>query len=333
MTKEDYEGLTSYCSWKDADWNNKEILITGGTGSLGRKLTEILLKRYHPKGIRIFSRDEVKQASMEAEFSKKYKGNVGYHLGNVRDYERVKMVSRGVDLVIHAAAMKRIEKCEADPIEAIETNINGSINILRASIENGVEKVMGVSTDKAVYNVNLYGATKLCAEKLLIAGNVYSQGEARIPKISCCRYGNVSGSTGSVIPLFRKQKVDGLLTITSAYMSRFWITLDEAAQFILNSISHMIGEEIFIPKMDGYRIFDLAKAIAPKAEIRIVGPRDGEKTHETILTVEESHHIIETNVCYIVRKEFQSIPFNKQVASTNVRQLSVEELQEKLKWI
>jgi len=261
---------------------NKEILVTGGTGSLGKIIIKKLLK-LNPKGIRVYSRDEYKQWLMRKEFGTK---KISYLIGDVRDEKRMQLAMQGVDIVINTAAMKQVPACEENPIEAIKTNVNGSINIIHAAIENKVKKVMHISTDKAVYPVNLYGMTKGCTEKLFIHGNTYSP---HTTTFSCCRYGNVIGSRGSVVPLFRKQKETGILNITDKKMTRFWIKLDDVAEFIIHKIKIMKGQEIFIPEMPSAAITDIAKVIGPSCKIKEIGIRDGEKIHEHLITNEESH--------------------------------------------
>ena len=270
------------------NWKDKEVLITGGTGSLGNKIVDTLIEKYQPKGIRIFSRDELKQWEMRQRYSHVKNIPISFLVGDIRDYERVKLAFKGVNIVIHAAALKQIPSCEANPLETIKTNINGTNNIFVSALENKVEKVMAVSTDKACYPVNLYGATKLCMEKLFIQGNVYSGG--RTPHFSCVRYGNVLGSRGSVVPLFRKQyKETGKVTITSPKMTRFWITLKQVSDFILQSIEEMKGGEIFIPKMPSATITTILEAVVPEeVKIEYTGIRPGEKLHETLITAEES---------------------------------------------
>lgn len=270
--------------------NNKEILISGGSGSLGKALTQLLLKKYKPKGIRIFSRGELLQWKMRNALHTKY-GNqipVSFLIGDIRDRKRIELATKGVDIIIHAAALKQVPACEDNPLEAINTNVIGAQNILYAALENNVKKVIAISTDKAVYPINLYGATKLCAEKLFIQGHIY--GGARSPKCAIIRYGNVLGSRGSVVPLFRKQyKETGKVTITSPKMTRFWITLKQVADFILQSIEEMKGGEIFIPKMPSATITTILEAVVPsQVKIEYTGIRPGEKLHETLITVEES---------------------------------------------
>lgn len=274
------------------NWNDKEVLITGGTGSLGKTLINKLCQEYHPRGIRVYSRDELKQWELKKECKEKGFENIAFIPGDVRDKERLKMALKGVDIVINAAAMKQVGSCEENPIEAIKTNIIGCQNIMECSIENGVEKVMHVSTDKACLPVNLYGATKLCTEKLFVNGNVYTGGHGT--KFSVCRYGNVLGSRGSVIPLWKKQKLEGNpITITDKRMTRFFITLDEVASFLLGRCEVMQGGEIFIPKMRTAKMIDIAEMIADGSDIIEIGMQDGEKLHECLISEEESRSVYE----------------------------------------
>lgn len=283
--------------------DNKIILITGGTGSFGKKITEVILKEYNPKAIRIFSRGELEQQKMRERF-KGYKNSdkLRFFIGDVRDKNRLHRATYGVDIIIHTAALKQVPTCEYNPIEAVRTNVGGAANIIDIAIDNGVKKVMGISTDKAVYPVNLYGATKLVAEKLFTQGNVY-RGKNKT-KFSCVRYGNVMGSRGSVIPIFLKQKKEGIITITDIDMTRFWITLEQATHFVLDCIGNMQGGEIFIPKIPSMKIIDLAKAIAPEVKIKVTGIRPGEKIHEILLTVEEARHAKGFVSYFIIEPEY-----------------------------
>jgi len=279
------------------DWSKKSVLITGGTGSFGKKLVEVLLAEYQPKRVIVFSRDELKQYEMEQDFP------VGdspmrYFLGDIRNRERLEMAFRGVDIVIHAAALKQVPACEYNPFEAVLTNVMGAKNIIDAAMSNGTERVLAVSTDKAVNPSNLYGATKLVAEKLFTQGNTYV-GE-RATSFSCSRYGNVVGSRGSVVPLFLKQRETGRVTITHPDMTRFWITREEGVRFVIKCVEQMVGGEIFIPKIPSMRIGDLAEAIAPGCEQEIIGIRPGEKMHEAMLSEEEASHAREFSDMFVV---------------------------------
>ncbi len=282
-----------------ANVDGKVILLTGGTGSFGKKFSEIVLKHYNPKSIRIFSRGEFLQHEMEKEFRD---DRLRFFIGDVRDKDRLERAMNDVDVVVHSAALKQVPACEYNPIEAIKTNINGATNIIDAAIDNNIEKVLALSTDKAVHPVNLYGATKMVAEKLFVQGNSYAAN--RNVKISCVRYGNVVGSRGSVIPLFLQQKNDGVVTITDDRMSRFWITLDQGVNFVLQSLDRMNGGEIFIPKIPSMNIIDIADAIAPDCKKEVIGIRPGEKLHEVMITEDEAAHTLEYDDYFIIEPEF-----------------------------
>ncbi|MBU4509827.1 UDP-N-acetylglucosamine 4,6-dehydratase (inverting) [bacterium] len=284
-------------------FSNKVILVTGGTGSFGKKFTQIILKEHNPKAIRIFSRGELKQQKMQEQFQQfPNSEKLRFFIGDVRDKDRLYRAMNGVDIVIHAAALKQVPTCEYNPIEAVKTNIDGAANVIDAAIDNNVEKVMALSTDKAVHPVNLYGATKLVAEKLFIQGNTYSGG--RKTKFSCVRYGNVMASRGSVIPIFQEQRKNGTITITDRNMTRFWITQEQAVHFIIDCIERMKGGEIFVPKIPSMKIIDLAQAIAPQSEIKITGIRPGEKINEVLLTGEEARHAKEFDKYFVVEPEY-----------------------------
>ncbi len=279
-------------------FKNKIVLITGGSGSFGNKFVEILLKEHEPKTIRIFSRGEKKQLDMQQRFND---DRLRFFIGDVRDISRLHRAMYDVDILIHAAALKQVPACEYNPIEAIRTNIDGAVNVIDAALDSQVKKVMAISTDKAVYPVNLYGATKMTAEKLFVQANSYAGKQDT--RFSCVRYGNVIGSRGSVIPLFLKQKEQGVITITHQDMTRFWIELDQGVKFVLNSIEMMKGGEIFIPKIPSMKMIDLANAIAPKAEKKIIGIRPGEKIHETLMTCDESRHSKEFDNMFVIEPE------------------------------
>jgi UDP-N-acetylglucosamine 4,6-dehydratase/5-epimerase len=287
---------------RNMPFKDKTILITGGTGSFGKKFTRILLQEHNPKSIRVFSRGELKQQNMRVEFSN-LPGNekIRYFIGDVRDKDRLHRAMNGVDIVIHAAALKQVPACEYNPLEAVKTNINGAANIIDTAIDNRVNKVMALSTDKAVHPVNLYGATKLVAEKLIVQGNAYSGGHKTL--FSCVRYGNVVGSRGSVIPVFYRQKKLGKITITDEKMTRFWITQEQAVRFIMECISIMKGGEVFVPKLPSMTILDLADVLAPNCEKVVTGIRPGEKIHEILLTKQESRHSKEFGDSYIIEPE------------------------------
>jgi len=283
---------------------NKVILITGGTGSFGQKFIEIALQEHSPKVIRIFSRGELLQQETRQKFNDDPR--LRFFIGDVRDRERVYRAMNGVDIVVHAAALKQVSTCEYNPLEAVKTNIDGVANVIDAAIDNGVEKVMAISTDKAVQPVNLYGATKLAAEKLFIQSNVYTGW--RKTRFSCVRYGNVVGSRGSVVPLFLKQKENGTITITDERMTRFWITLEHGVRFVIDCIGRMHGGEVFIPKIPSMKITELADVIAPKAERKITGIRPGEKVNEILITEEEARHVREFDDFFVIEPE---IPFGR----------------------
>ena len=320
----------------------KTILITGGTGSLGRKFTEIVLSEYHPKKLIIFSRDELKQHEMRQVYPDTFDSPMRYFIGDVRDRERLYRAFNGVDIVVHAAALKQVPACEYNPFEAIETNIMGAKNVIDAAIDQGVRKVMAISTDKAVNPINLYGATKLCAEKLFVQGNSYS-GEGG-PRFGCARYGNVVGSRGSVIPVFLEQRKNGTITITDPRMTRFWITLERGVEFVIRCIESMRGGEIFVPKIPSMNIMDLAKAVAPDCEIKHIGIRPGEKLHEVLVSEDEARHTVEGEDMYIVQPAHpwwqvenwagaKPLPYGfRYTSDTNTRWLSVEELRRLVEW-
>ncbi len=283
-------------------FKDKTLLITGGTGSFGKKLTEVVLKRYNPARLIIFSRDEFKQFEMAQVFSDKDYPAIRYFVGDVRDKERLYRAFHHVDYVVHAAALKQVPAAEYNPFEAVKTNILGAQNVIDAAIDEGVKKTLSLSTDKAANPINLYGATKLCSDKLFISGNSYVGNEEC--HLSVVRYGNVIGSRGSVIPFFLEQKKTGLLSITDPRMTRFWITLDQAAEFVLNCLEQMVGGELFIPKIPSMNIMDLARAVAPDCKTKTVGMRPGEKLHEVLLTRNETRNALELDTHYIVQPEF-----------------------------
>jgi UDP-N-acetylglucosamine 4,6-dehydratase len=280
---DDYAGLMSASS----TIRGKTVLVTGGTGSFGTAFITELLAHHEPSALRIYSRDELKQYELAAKLSD---DRLRYLIGDVRDRERLSMAMRGVDVVVHAAAMKQVPICEYNPFEAVQTNVVGAENVVAAAIANDVPLTVALSSDKAVNPVNLYGATKLCAEKIVTQGNVYAG--ASKSRFASVRYGNVIGSRGSVIPIFKSQAESGELTITDEAMTRFWITLPQAVAFVLASLERMRGGEVFVPRIPSMRITDLAEAIAPHATRRIVGIRPGEKIHEVLITADESRHAV-----------------------------------------
>ena len=279
---------------------NKVVLITGGTGSFGQKFTEIVLREHNPKVIRIFSRGELLQQEMRQKFNDDPR--LRFFIGDVRDRERGYRAMNGVDIVVHAAALKQVPTAEYNPIEAVRTNIDGAINVVDAAIDNSVAKIMAISSDKAVHPINLYGATKLVMERLFIQANVYTGG--RESKFSCVRYGNVVGSRGSVVPLFLKQRENGIVTITDENMTRFWITLEQGVRFVIDCIDRMQGGEVFVPKIPSMKITELADSIAPGAKREVVGIRPGEKVNEILLTEEEARHAREFDDYFVIEPEY-----------------------------
>ncbi len=279
------------------DWKNQVVLVTGGTGSFGKKFIETMLRDYHPRKIIVFSRDELKQHEMR--ISGFEHPDLRYFIGDVRDLNRLRRALQGVDIVVHTAALKQVPACEYNPMEAIKTNVLGSSNVIEAALDAGVSKVMALSTDKAVNPINLYGATKLAAEKLFVQSNAYAGGTAT--RYSSVRYGNVVGSRGSVIPVFLNQKNKEKLTITDVRMTRFWITLDQGISFVIRCIEQMQGGEVFVPKIPSMKVVDLAKVIAPDAELEAIGIRPGEKLHEVLIHEDEARLTIELEDMFVVQ--------------------------------
>lgn len=289
--------------------SGKNILVTGGTGSFGRKFAEIVLAEYEPQKLIIFSRDELKQHEMRQVFPDSAKSPVRYFIGDVRDRDRLYRAFHGVDLVVHAAALKQVPACEYNPFEAVQTNIIGGKNVIDAAIDCGVKRVLTISTDKAVNPINLYGATKLCAEKLFIDGHAYAG--HRDTRFSCARYGNVVGSRGSVIPIFLEQRRKGRITITDPKMTRFWITLEQGVRFVIQCIEQMHGGEIFVPKIPSMNIMDLSKVLAPDCHVEFIGIRPGEKLHEVLVSEEESRYALELDDRFVL------LPINMERALEN----------------
>ena len=280
------------------------MLITGGTGSFGSKMAETLLARHAPRRLVVFSRDEFKQIEMEQRLSVRDHGALRYFIGDVRDRDRLRMAMRGIDIVIHAAALKHVPTAEYNPIECIHTNVLGAENVIQAAIDVGAKKVVALSTDKAASPANLYGASKLAADKLFIAGNALAgTGGTRF---SVVRYGNVVGSRGSVVPLFRRLVAEGAaeLPVTDPRMTRFWITLGQGVDFVLSCLPIMKGGEIFVPKIPSMRLVDLARCIAPDLPHRVIGIRPGEKLHEVLITEEDSRTTVETRDRYVIEPPF-----------------------------
>ena len=317
--------------------DDKVVLITGGTGSFGKKCTETILKQAKPKKLIIFSRDELKQFEMAQIYSQQQYSGMRYFIGDVRDKERLTRAFRGVDIVIHAAALKQVPAAEYNPFEAVKTNILGAQNIINVAIDQGVKKVIALSTDKAANPINLYGATKLCSDKLFIAGNAYVGRDESI--FSVVRYGNVVGSRGSVIPFFFERRKTGVLPITDPRMTRFWITLEQGVSFVLESLNRMVGGELFVPKLPSMNMMNLAKAIAPECRTEIIGIRPGEKLHEVMIPRDEARRTIEYDRYYIIQPDFRywERRFNENggkpveedfeyQSGTNPWQLSIEEM-------
>ena len=319
--------------------NNKNILITGGTGSFGKKCTEIILQKYKPRRLIIFSRDELKQFEMAQQFPDSKYDCIRYFIGDVRDKERMYRAFNNVDYVIHAAALKQVPAAEYNPFEAVKTNILGAQNVINVAIDQSVKKVIALSTDKAANPINLYGATKLCSDILFIAGNSYVGQDHTV--FSVVRYGNVAGSRGSVIPFFLKKKAEGVLPITDPRMTRFWITLEQGVDFVLKCLEIMVGGELFVPKIPSMNMMDLAKAIAPECKTEIIGIRPGEKLHEVMVPKDDAHRTIEYDDKFIIKPDFRffgrrfnsnggkPIPEGFEYNSeTNPWKLSIDEMQD-----
>lgn len=324
-------------------FNNKTILLTGGTGSFGKQFVKTVLNQFKPKKLIVFSRDELKQYEMQQEFNLPI---MRFFIGDVRDGDRLRQAMRGVDYVIHAAALKQVPTAEYNPMECIKTNVNGAQNVINAAIENEVQKVIALSTDKAANPINLYGATKLVSDKLFVAANNIAGGH--ITRFAVVRYGNVVGSRGSVVPFFRKLVADGAkeIPITDERMTRFWITLDKGVDLVLKGFMRMQGGEIFVPKIPSSRIIDLAEAIAPGLPTKIVGIRPGEKLHEIMCPADDSHLTLEFSDHYVIKptisfftpvdylenaigEKGQPVPVGFEYNSgTNQQFLTVEELRE-----
>jgi len=305
-------------------WTDKSVLITGGSGSFGNEMVRLLLPMSLNRLV-IYSRDEQKQEQMQRRFNNPA---LRFFIGDIRDRERLEMAMHGIDVVIHAAAMKIVPTCEYNPFEAVMTNIHGAENVCRAAMATGVSKVMALSTDKAVNPVNLYGATKLAAEKIFVAANNLSAGRTQY---SVVRYGNVVGSRGSVVPLFKSlHSQNKPLTITDQRMTRFWMTLDQAVWFVLSSIDMMHGREIFIPKIPSMHIMDLAEAIAPGENHVVTGIRPGEKLHEVLLTIDEVHLAMEAHDRFILNGGPSNAKVAQYSSDTNPKFLSVDDLRRML---
>lgn len=281
-------------------FNNKTILITGGTGSFGKKFAKIILDEYKPHKLIIYSRDELKQLEMRQMFSGY--DNIRFFIGDIRDKERLWRAFDGVDFVIHSAALKQVPAMEYNPTEAVKTNIIGAMNVIEVSLDRKVNKVIALSTDKACNPINLYGATKLCSDKLFVAANSYSGFDGT--RFSIVRYGNVVGSRGSVVPFFLGKRNDGIIPVTHPEMTRFWITLKQGVRFVIKSFEYMKGGEIFVPKIPSMRILDLAKAVGPDCKIEIIGIRPGEKLHEIMIAKDDARRTLEFDDHYLIKPEF-----------------------------
>jgi UDP-N-acetylglucosamine 4,6-dehydratase len=321
------------------DWSEKTVLVTGGTGSFGRKFVEVMVHDHHPAKVIIFSRDELKQHEMRtAGFDHP---SLRYFIGDVRDLLRLRRAMQGVHVVVHAAALKQVPACEYNPIEAIMTNIMGGRNVVEAALDCGVERVMALSTDKAVNPINLYGATKLAAEKLFVQSNAYAGGTGT--RFSCVRYGNVVGSRGSVVPVFLQQRDQGRITITDERMTRFWLSVEQGVRFTIGCLEKMEGGEVFVPKIPSMRVVDLARTIAPGSQIDVIGVRPGEKLHEVLISEDEARHSLELDDMFVVEPQEafwfghgwgqrgRSLPEGYRYASdTNDRWLRPDEIQDLL---
>ena len=318
--------------------NNKSILVTGGTGSFGKKFINRIFQQYKPKDVIVYSRDELKQFEMRELFPTE-KFPIRYFIGDVRDRERLYRITHSVDYIVHAAALKQVPTAEFNPFETVKTNILGAQNVIEAALENDVKKVVALSTDKACNPINLYGATKLASDKMFAAANHW-QGSHHTT-FAVVRYGNVVGSRGSVVPFFLKKKEEGVLPITDERMTRFWITLDQSVQFVLDSLQRMKGGELFVPKIPSMNIVDLAKAIAPEAKTKIIGIRPGEKIHEVMISSDDAINTLEFDTYFVIQPahpwwdnlDYIKINGGKEVdddftysSGNNTQWLTVEEL-------
>ena len=318
------------------DWENQTVLITGGTGSFGKKFTEIIFRISSPKKLIVFSRDELKQYEMRQVYSNIDDSLIRYFIGDVRDRERLYRAFNNVDIVVHAAAMKQVPACEYNPFEAVQTNIIGTKNVIDVAIDRDVQKVIFISTDKAVNPINLYGATKLCAEKMVVQANSYST--VKRTRFSVCRYGNVIGSRGSVVPLFLQQRKNGTVTVTDPNMTRFWITLEQGVKFVMRCIERMRGGEIMVPKIPSMNIMDLVQAVAPECQVKSIGVRPGEKLHEVLISEEEVSHTVELEDMFVIQPSYpwwdiedlpNACPLSDDFQYTsreNEQKLSIEEI-------
>ncbi|MFD2569933.1 UDP-N-acetylglucosamine 4,6-dehydratase (inverting) [Spirosoma soli] len=327
------------------DLTNKSILITGGTGSFGKKFVEMVYERYpNLKRLVVYSRDELKQFEMAQHYPQSKYKSIRFFIGDVRDGERLKRACEGVDIIIHAAALKQVPAAEYNPMECIKTNVFGAENVINAALDNGVQRVVALSTDKAAAPINLYGATKLCSDKLFVAAN--NMKGSRDLRFSVVRYGNVIGSRGSVVPFFLEKRKEGVLPITHPDMTRFNISLEEGVEMVLYALEHAWGGEIYVPKIPSYRITDVATAIGPDCEQRIVGIRPGEKLHEEMITETDALNTVETDKYYVITpstptwsvddylKAFNGRTVDmgfKYNSGTNTDWLNVEQLREQIR--
>jgi UDP-N-acetylglucosamine 4,6-dehydratase len=319
------------------NWSEQVVLVTGGTGSFGKKFLEFMLRHCHPQKLIVFSRDELKQHDMQASGGFDHP-SLRYFIGDVRDAQRLERAFSGVTVVVHAAALKQVPACEYNPFEAIQTNIMGGRNVIDAAINQGVRRILALSTDKAVNPINLYGATKLCAEKMFVQANAYAG--MQDTRFSCARYGNVVGSRGSVIPVFLEQRKRGKVTLTDPRMTRFWITLEQGVKFVVRCIEQMHGGEIFVPKIPSMKLTELRETIAPGCEVDYIGIRPGEKLHEVLVSEDEARNTVELEDMYVIqpthpwwRKEnwngARALPDGfRYTSDSNSHWLSNEELQE-----
>lgn len=320
-------------------FEGKSVLVTGGTGSFGQKFVETVLERDPPKRLIVFSRDEMKQFEMSRRFSPQVYPCLRYFIGDVRDRQRLDRALDDVNFVVHAAALKQVPSCEYNPLEAVKTNVLGAANLIDAAIDRGVEKVVALSTDKAANPINLYGATKLCADKLFTSANNYCG--SRRTRFAVVRYGNVVGSRGSVVPLFLKMRSRGVIPITDPRMTRFWITLPQGVDFVLKSFGWMRGGEIFVPKIPTMNIVDLARAVAPDCRVEAVGIRPGEKLHETMISEDDARHTLQYDDHFVILPDPQAMLFARKTdqdtgtpcpdgfcysSDTNPERLSIAEL-------
>ncbi len=294
--------------------DGKNILVTGGTGSFGKKFVEIILKRFKPHRVIVFSRDELKQTEMKRQFDQSC---MRYFIGDVRDESRLHRALNGVDIVVHAAALKHVPVAEYNPFEAVKTNVIGAENVINMAIDNGIKKVVALSTDKAVNPINMYGATKLCADKMFVTSHNYSAGKT---KFSVVRYGNVLGSRGSVIPVFEEFRKKGFVPITDPKMTRFWITLEQGVELVLKGLELMEGGEIFVPKIPSMHIVDLAEVIAPGCKRKITGIRPGEKLHEVLIPRDEMRKTLEFKDMYVICPDFDGWSNRKLAKGRLVRE-------------